>query len=164
MIDAIHRLRELLQHLPGLKRNQPELQIFLRKTRAVEDLRHFVQHFRSEIESFTSCGMPLWGTLSWASRNSETGLPENHMVIPGTFFDEVWVESCRFDAQKGKFADRVLLYAGPKKIDLADLCEDVEKFVAWYVKWFEGAFSDTNLLGSDAHAILMYRPAPNESK
>jgi hypothetical protein len=50
IIDAVHRLRELLEQMPGMKKNTPERQLFLRRTASVEDLRHYFQHFRTEID------------------------------------------------------------------------------------------------------------------
>lgn len=116
MIDSVHRLRELLEQAPRLKKNTPELQIFLRNTSGVEDLRNFFQHFRTEIDSFTELGMPLWGTLSWAYTNPNTGELENHTIAPGTYFEGAWVASCTFDRDKGAFLEKVLLYAGTKKL------------------------------------------------
>jgi hypothetical protein len=155
MIDSIHRLRELLQNLPGLKQKEAELQVFLRKTRVVEDFRNFVQHFRSEIESFTSYGLPIWGTLSWAFYRD---YPENHSIVPGTFFDGCGSIGLVFDAHQAKFVERVVLQAGPRKLDLATLTEDVQRFVEWYVKWFETKHTDENRLGADVHITMVLQP------
>ncbi len=73
IIDSAHRLRELVCQFPKLKQKEPNVQLFLRNTEVVENLRNFVQHFRSGIDSFVEKGMPLWGTLSWAgSANPRT--------------------------------------------------------------------------------------------
>ena len=163
MIDAVHRLRELLSQLPGLRKNEPELQVFLRGTAVIEDLRHFFQHFRTEIDSFHERGMPLWGTLSWAHTDAESELPENHTIVPGTFFRGAWVATCTFDTHEGRYVERVLLHAGPKKVDLATLTEQVERFVAWYVAWFERSFTSDDRLGADVHMKFQLRPvSPDE--
>lgn len=151
MIDSIHRLRELLLQTPGLKKKILELQLFLRRTSAVESLRHFNQHFRTEIDSFTKIGMPLWGTLSWAYTNPQSGELENHTIAPGTFFSGAWVASCTFDKRQGKFLEKVLLHAGPAKLDLAELSLHVEEFVGWYTKWFQQQFPDIDHHGADLH-------------
>jgi hypothetical protein len=158
IIDSIHRLRELLEQMPGLKKNVPELQLFLRRTAPVEDLRHFFQHFRTEIESFVERGMPLWGTISWAYANPATGLPETHTIVPGTFFDGAWVATCTFDTQEGKFVERVLLHAGPRKIDLADLADHVKEFARWYTNWFDTTFTDQSRHGADVHMQFYIKP------
>jgi hypothetical protein len=160
MIDSVHRLRELLEQMPRLKKNQPELQLFLRRTATVEELRHFFQHFRTEIDSFVSRGMPLWGTLSWARTNAESGLPETHTIVPGTYFHRSWAATCTFDMHKGKFVELLLLHAGPSKIDLAGLADHVKEFVGWYVKWFDSNYSDHERHGADVHMQFQITPVP----
>jgi hypothetical protein len=44
LVDICHRVRELVQQTPKLSQNQPGIQIFLRGTGQVENLRHYVQH------------------------------------------------------------------------------------------------------------------------
>lgn len=161
MVDSTHRLRELLLQIPGLKKNEAELQLFIRKTKSIEELRHFFQHFRSEIGSFADRGMPLWGTIAWASEDPDSGLPNTHTIIPGTFFEGEWAGSCTFDFKTGKFVERVVLHAGPKRVDLADLSETVERFVGWYVQWFERTFRDEDRLGADVHMQFTIKPVPH---
>ena len=160
MIDATHRLRELLQQVPKLKKKQPELQLFLRRTAKVEDLRHFFQHFRTEIEAFASRAMPLWGTLSWAHTNPETGEPENYTIAPGTLFEGAGMATCTFDRLKHNFVERVLLHAGPTQVDLADLTEHVSEFAAWYTQWFRDTFPDTNHLAADVYFRFVVKLVP----
>ncbi len=142
MIDSVHRLRELLQQLPRLKKNQAELQIFLKRTSKVEDLRHFFQHFRNNIDAFAEKAMPLWGTLSWASTDPTTGDPVNFTLIPGTFFPGAISSGCAFSTPEGTFVDRILLDAGAITIDLAYLADHVSEFCYWYTNWFGAQFSE----------------------
>lgn len=163
IIDSIHRLRELLEQLPRLKKNTPELQLFLHRTSPIEDLRHFFQHFRTEIDSFVEKAMPLWGTISWSTTNSDTGLPQTHTIVPGTFFHGAWFGSCTFDTHEGRFIDRVVLHAGPQKVDLADLEDYVNEFMSWYLEWYELKFTGDERLGSDVHMKLNIKPALKET-
>ncbi len=162
IIDSIHRLRELLVQMPGLKKNTPELQLFLRRTSRIEDLRHYFQHFRTEIDSFVEKAMPLWGTISWSTWNSETRLPENHTIVPGTFFHGAWVASCTFDSHEGRFIDRVLLHAGPQKVDLANLEDFVKELTSWYLQWYESKFIGEERLGADVHMKFFIKPVLKE--
>ena len=163
MVDSIHRLRELVEQIPRMKKNQPELQLFLRQTNQVEELRHFFQHFRTEIHTFTEQGMPLWGTLSWPTRNPETGILEDHIIVPGSYFRGEIVKGSVFDFDEGRFVERVVLQAGPERTDLVDLLEHVERFTSWYVGWFEGTISDDeHRLGADAHFKFILKPVTSE--
>lgn len=67
MVDSINRLRELLDAMPGLKKNQPELQLFKRKTAEFETLRNAVQHLRDEISALAAAEQHVWGALGWIS-------------------------------------------------------------------------------------------------
>jgi hypothetical protein len=161
MIDVVHRLRELLQQVPKLKKREPELQLFLRNTESIEHLRHYFQHFRTEIDSFAIRGMPLWGSLSWIFDQGDSQGPTNHLVIPGTFFKDIWAMGCTFDTQENRYVERVVLHAGPKKVDLADLNDSVVRFVDWYTKWFSTTYVGDDLYGSDMHLRISIVPEVN---
>ena len=162
IVDSIHRLRELLEQLPGLKKNTPELQIFLRRTSAIEELRHYFQHFRTEIDSFVEKAMPLWGTISWSTINDETGLSETHTIVPGTYFHGAWAATCTFDTQEGRFVDRVLLHAGPCKVDLADIEDYIKELIAWYQNWYESKYKGEKRHGADMHMKFFIKPVPKD--
>jgi hypothetical protein len=159
MIDVVHRLRELLQQVPKLKKNEPELQLFIRKTESIEDLRHYFQHFRTEIDLFAERGMPLWGTLSWIFDKGDSEAPANHLLIPGTFFKDVRAMGCTFDTHENRYVERVVLHAGPQKVDLANLNDAVERFVEWYTRWFSTTFTGDDRYGADMHIRFSIVPA-----
>jgi hypothetical protein len=161
LIDTTHRLRELLQQTPKLKKNESELQLFLRRSESIEKLRNYFQHFRTEIHSFADRGMPLWGTLSWIYGGDSSELPSNHCIIPGTFFEDCRAMGCVFDTHEGRFVERVVMHAGPIRIDLVDLHDAVERFVRFYINWFEQTFKETERHGADVHFQLTLKPVFN---
>ncbi|MDX6379852.1 MAG: hypothetical protein QOI57_876 [Rubrobacteraceae bacterium] len=65
MVDSLQRLRGLLKQMPGSKNKSPGLQVFLRNTDMVEDLRNMVQHLNHEIDNLVDQNEPVFGTLSW---------------------------------------------------------------------------------------------------
>jgi hypothetical protein len=168
IIDSTHRLRELLQQAPKLRKKEPELQLFLRRTEVVEDLRNFFQHFRTEINDFASQAMPLWGTLTWVYIDPESGELKNFTIAPGTFFDGATIPTCTFDRLEWKYVERVLLQAGSKKVDLATLLEQVTEFAAWYTEWFRKNFPDAGHHDADLHFCIRVRavtnPTPSQSE
>lgn len=85
IVDSVHRLRELLYQLPGLKKKKSYgVKIFRQKTAAVEDLRHIVQHLRKEIDSMASNNWPVWGSLSWfALLDPEEKWGRSCSMVPG---------------------------------------------------------------------------------
>jgi hypothetical protein len=156
MIDATHRLRGLVQQLPGLKQNQPDVQLLIRKTRVVEELRNFVQHFRTEIHGFVAKRMPLWGTLSWSRVSDDTGQPECHTIVPGTLFQGTPVYSCIFDRQEGRFVDRIILEAGEARVDLDDLFDTVAAFCRWFERWYLQVYQGEQRHVADVHLRALF--------
>lgn len=70
LIDVSHRIRELVQTVPGLKQKLPRLQLFIKNTKNVETLRNYVQHLRTGITDLPTPSTPLWGVISWVSRTA----------------------------------------------------------------------------------------------
>ncbi|MDQ3820926.1 MAG: hypothetical protein M3362_25025 [Acidobacteriota bacterium] len=65
VVDSIHRLRELLQAMPKMKKRGVMLELFMRGTAQVVELRNHIQHLREELPRPDSALLPVWGTLSW---------------------------------------------------------------------------------------------------
>ena len=65
IVDSIHRLRELVDRLPQMKRKKPSYLLFREKTSKVHDLRNCVQHLKKEILRLVKENEPVWGRLSW---------------------------------------------------------------------------------------------------
>jgi hypothetical protein len=164
MVDAIHRLRELLSQVPGLKKKQPELQLFLQRTSTVEGLRHFYQHFRTEIDTFVGVGMPLWGSLSWIHTDLTSGENSIFTIVPGTYFEGATVCTCRVDHVANKYMERLALHAGATFIDLTVLAELVDDFIKWYVTWYREKFPDQSHYAADLHLRLRVRLRGRESQ
>jgi hypothetical protein len=158
MIDSAHRLRELIQQMPQLKQREPQVQLFERNTRDIEDLRHFVQHFRSGIDGFVAKRMPLWGTLSWGRISPDTNVAECHTIVPGTFYGGVWAPSCTLDTVEWKFVDGVVLHAAGARCDLTRLFNRVADLAQWFEGWFNALFTGDNRHGSDVHFLYTIRP------
>jgi len=72
IVDAIHRLRELLQQMPHLKRSL-SVNLFLRKTTTYKDLRNSIQHLRGDIAVMANKDMPVWGDLAWVTALDREG-------------------------------------------------------------------------------------------
>lgn len=162
MIDSTHRLRELFQQIPGLRRKEPKLQLFMRRTAITEDLRNFFQHFRNEIDAFVDHSMPLWGAISWIYTDKKTGEEQNFSIMPGTFFLGASVFSCDFNLREKRFNERTRFQVGPKKVDLADLENWMTEFVIWYSEWFCLKFTGTEYHESDKHFRLRLKFTPYE--
>ena len=65
IVDSCHRLRDLIRATPGIKQNEPNILLFLQRTRSVEDLRNYIQHTIGDIRTIEEMQKPFWGSLSW---------------------------------------------------------------------------------------------------
>jgi len=72
IVDSLNRLYQLLNHTPGLKQNAPELVLFYRKVKPIEDLRHSIQHLDRYLEQYSRDKIPAWGRLTWVCPISQT--------------------------------------------------------------------------------------------
>lgn len=154
MVDSAHRLRELVQQMPRLKKSEPDVQLLIRETKAVEDLRNFAQHFRTGIDGFVSKRLPLWGTLSWNRQNAETGVPECHTIIPGTYYNHVMAALNDFNSVDWQFSGGIILRSSEAHCDLVALFQRISRFAHWFAQWFENEFPGANRSGSDVHLVL----------
>ncbi len=162
-VDSYHRLRGLIQQLPGLKQKQPKLQIFLRQSVQIDDLRNYIQHLRTIIDEFVETKMPLWGSVSWTRRDPETGIQENHIIIPGTYFNDCRVTGCVFDSHIGEFIEKLVLEVGLKRVDLAELHNGVERFWKWFEEHLKPTFENDECNSADAHIKLEVRPVEGQA-
>jgi hypothetical protein len=123
IVDMCHRIRELVQQVPGLSSKKPEIQIFLRATESIEELRHYVQHFRKGISSIPSNCSPLWGSLSWVPESEPNAC---YTLFTGNFLDGINVSTLTFDIQEGRYLSGFRLYASDAVSDLLDIADRVE--------------------------------------
>jgi hypothetical protein len=115
VIDMCHRTRELVQQMPGLSQKLPFVQTFLRSTSHIEDLRHYVQHFRTEIPDIPGSATPLWGALSWIPTFEPTTC---YTILSGNLIDGIQAPSISYDTHKLQFTAEVLLHAGTRTADI----------------------------------------------
>ena len=124
IIDSTHRLRELLQHMPGGKQKRPELQVFYRNTTSAETLRHFIQHLREKVSPVAKGAVPLWGILSWrTTTDPKTGRERGYSIISGSFYPGVWARGAQFGDPVQSTFGFVHLNAGGTIVDLPALVD-----------------------------------------
>ncbi len=133
LIDTGYRIRELVQQLPGLKKNSSVLQLFLRHTETVEYFRHYIQHLRSGINTLPEKSTPLWGVISWVSNNDK----DTCFTLLTGFAPDVSAYSCAYDIQNNAFAQRLILSVNNKTVEVCQLAEQLKSLDAFIRKWAE---------------------------
>ena len=103
IIDSIHRLRGLIQHLPNFRhRNQnPAIHNFMKDSEVVVGFRNTVQHLDATIrKSDFGPDWSVWGSLAWC--------------VPSSTTDEV--RSCMYASGRMKPGSRQLINPAGKTI------------------------------------------------
>lgn len=95
VVDSVHRLRDLLNDLPGVPK-KTWFDLFLKRTQNVADLRDAIQHqvgkSRARIQSLVANAEQIWGFLSWAEVRDSRYTGEWYMMSPGAVFrGDKWI-------------------------------------------------------------------------
>jgi hypothetical protein len=156
VVDSLQRLRGLLKQMPGSKNKSPGLQVFLRNTDMVEDLRNMVQHLNHEIDNLVDQNEPVFGTLSWFTVLDPTVLdPANSLVascslVPGTLF--VKEDMARMDMSSGEVdlpVDLIVLSVSEYSVNLSDAMKRVAQLIASMEGELKEQFSRYSVAGAD---------------
>ncbi len=132
MVDAVHRIRELVNSLPGLKKNTPEVRQFMDATANIEDLRHYVQHLSSEIPRLPIPSAPVWGSISWVSKRN----PERcYTLHTGSRHGQTSSFSCAWDSEQTRWVQDLQLATDRITVDLTQVQLAIERFRAWLSAW-----------------------------
>lgn len=134
LVDICHRVRELVQQTPRLSHNLPGIQIFLRGTEQIENLRHYVQHLRSGIPNIPVQSNPLWGVLSWTPTNDKTVC---YTIFSGNLVGGVYGNTLTLDTHNLQFTAEMKLTADGIEIDLDFILEQLKKVKICISEWLE---------------------------
>ena len=134
LVDICHRVRELVQQTPRLSHNLPGIQIFLRGTEQIENLRHYVQHLRSGIPNIPVQSNPLWGVLSWTPTNDKTVC---YTIFSGNLVGGVYGNTLTLDTHNLQFTAEMKLTADGIEIDLNFILEQLKKVKICISEWLE---------------------------
>ena len=72
--DSAFRARGLISQVRGLKQSTPPMQLFLRATEPVIEVRNYLQHLDTEIGKLGESTVPLIGQLRWRYATGEGGV------------------------------------------------------------------------------------------
>lgn len=130
IIDSVHRLKQLLNKMPGMKRATSNFKLFARRTSNVKELRNRIQHLGDGMRSLAMAGSPVWGTLAWISvveleppRLCLCTLSAGRILAGEHFFP---------DPMRSTYAlpvDHIALEAKPHKLEISDTVRNVEKLI-----------------------------------
>ena len=134
IIDMCHRVRELVQGTPRLASKLPGIQVFLRATAHIEDLRHYVQHFRQGIPGVPASWSPLWGSLSWIPTHNPNTC---YTIFPGCLSYGLAASSITYDTYQLRFTTEIILSTGVASADLLAIAACMSKLRGSLIEWLD---------------------------
>ena len=134
LVDVCFRVRELVQQTPGLSPKLPGLQIFLRGTKSVDQLRNYVQHFRSGIPKIPKLSNPLWGSLSWTPTSDNKTC---FTIFSGHLVGGVSANTITLDTHNSQFTSETKLLADGIEVDLHSISEQLKKVKNCVSDWID---------------------------
>jgi len=138
IIDAVNRIREISQSIPGLNKSDTKLVKFLRTTEVVEVYRNYTQHLRSELLKPNLDPFPVWGALSWVDPNDPK---QSHMAVYGSITPGTGFAGMPYDRVEKKWASKVCLSLGNRSLSFDPLYSNVKEFGQYIVPWILGYYS-----------------------
>jgi hypothetical protein len=134
IIDMCHRVRELVQSTPQLPHKLLGIQVFLRATAHIEELRHYVQHFRSGIPEVPISWSPLWGSVSWVPAHDPTTC---YTIFPGSLSDGLTASSISYDTHELRFTTEIILATGVATADLLSVAARMSALRTSIIEWID---------------------------
>ncbi|MFG6485553.1 hypothetical protein ACG04R_02655 [Roseateles sp. BYS78W] len=131
-VDAVHRIREIAQSIPGLSVKTTEVRIFLDATSLAEDFRHYIQHLRKELMKQPGNNFPVWGSLSWIAPDDPM---LNHTVLAGAQIGETTYNGCVFDVVNRTWVSKVALSVGGRTFNFDLMHEACARFRTFVLPW-----------------------------
>ncbi len=166
IVDSVHRLRGLLDQLPGVKKKRSlGFRRFREETAAVEDFRHFIQHLRNEVPDLAAGQLAVMGTLSWCVlRDPAGGELSVCSCTPGPRFRESRVALQNpIGRPFGGPVDYVALQLGERRLDLSELVFITRHLGAQLEQSLQGQTAEVEKVGYDVLVECRMRRRPSNN-
>jgi hypothetical protein len=137
-VDAVHRIREIAQAVPGLSKKTAEVRSFLDATSIAEDFRHYIQHLRSELSKTPGNTFPVWGSLSWVDLEDQW---LTHIAMAGARVGETRYVGCVFDRVKREWVSKVALSVNDLSFNFDPIFKHCTEFRDFVIPRLLGTYS-----------------------
>ena len=144
LVDTSHRIRELIQQIPGWRKKMPFAREFVARTELVDSFRNYIQHLRHEIPDRADRAPPVWGTISWKSKNTPL---RSHSIFTGNILPGVEVHTLTFDRVAMEFTSELTLEGTSGVLKLDDLNRRVLAFRTGLREWATSQANVTRATG-----------------
>jgi hypothetical protein len=138
VIDSLYRIRRLLEDMPSLKQNSPQLQLFYRKTSCLKSLRDSIQHLDEYLDKYALYKIPAWGRLLWVYPMNEYRY-KACMIAPGDIQPDWKLYPSHYGKKMRPPIDFITL-TGNKEVCLTEMIDALEKLIPWLNRQLDGNF------------------------
>lgn len=161
IVDHIHRFSELLHQMPQVKQSLPQFQLLYRASADAEQMRHYIQHVRNEVDSLAVAGLSVWGSLTWALKEDyDSGRKIKRSLSMGTFYTGNITVIGKFPEVVDRDVDCVEVHAGGRSLELTGLFRHVERVIRSFEEGVESQAGHLSRHGSDFLATLTMQSVP----
>lgn len=165
IIDLTHRLRILLQQMPGAKQKGPTLQVFYRATENVEIFRNRIQHINHNIIQLGAQNKTVWGALSWIHFSENLSQPLfSCIAIAGTIGLQSHPIINPAGLQLRPGINQITLQSGEDSISISYILERIYKLIKDFEIQLKEQFSGQEYRGSDILMILEMKFESNKTE
>jgi hypothetical protein len=143
IIGSYRKLECILNQCPGLKKKDPQIQLYLKSINKAENLRHFIEHYNGEIKELYDNTKPPFGHLSFAKFVDEKNI-NVQVIVPGYVRKFKGLQMVNPVGKEFRNEiDLVMYYFGNLEIDLSDLFYKTLDFIPLFENFIEVSARDT---------------------
>jgi len=140
VIGNLNRLRCLIGQVPGIKKNEPWFQLFLRKIRDVENPRNLIEHYDKQLRELILKVRPTLGYISWLGLGKEKEFYSKLTSI-GIIRKYKGLELVNPVGKSMRFKiDHVTYFLGDAKLNISNLYYDLAKFTQNLEKYVKNKY------------------------
>jgi hypothetical protein len=165
MVDAVQRLRSLVNGMPRYKGRASSKSLFTRRTDGVKDLRNSFQHLVGDLPFLSRADLPVLGALTWiAPVDPNAGTMTVSTFISGQLRGVDPASAVTLPATVPERLGQIELWAAEKSVNLTKLYEAVADLVAAFEKAVLVAPADTPTAPFDTMASVTVQVAETGSE
>lgn len=144
IVDHAERLREVLEHTPGLKQNTV-LETFTAQLRqSVKPFRDHFQHMEDKAAAVAETGFPILGSISWCRAISVQKL-EIGVFVPGRLAKCEGLPVVNPVGRKlHSDIDHVEISLGQDTLNVSELCRDISRFSSAFARAWKSATEEAS--------------------
>ena len=155
IVDHVHRFSELLHQMPMVKQNLPQFQLLYRSASDAEQMRHYIQHVRNEVDSLAASGLSVWGSLTWAMKaDYDAGRKIKRSLNMGTFYVGNFAAVGKIPQSVEREVDCIEIYAGGRSFELTGVLRHIERVIRGFELDIEDQAGHLPRHGSDLLVAL----------